>query len=106
MYDPQTNTFQLNTGAGIVKNGFADWGGCGVFYFNEQGNMVTGWVTTADNKTYFFEDQKTVDEGEMVKGWKEVGDSWYYFGSDGAMITNGITPDGNIVGADGKWIKM
>lgn len=106
MYNPETNTFQLNTENGIVKNGFADWGTTGTFYFDEKGNMVTGWVTTADNKVYFFEDQKTADEGEMIRGWKAVGDSWYYFGTDGAMVTNGVTPDGNTVGADGKWIQV
>ena len=106
MYDPITNTFQLSTQNGLVKNGFADWGVCGTFYFDDKGNMVTGWVTTADNKTYFFEDQKTADEGEMITGWKAVGDGWYYFGADGAMVTNGVTPDGSIVGADGKWIQL
>ena len=72
------------------------------YYFNEAGEMVTGWVKTVDNKTYFFENEKNANEGKMVKGWKKIENDWYYFKDDGSMLVNGITPDGYPVGADGK----
>lgn len=74
------------------------------YYFDAQGNMVTGWVQTADNKWYFFDTAKTADEGRMSIGWKVVDGSWRYFNADGSMMVNGVTPGGFIIGADGKWI--
>ena len=75
------------------------------YYFDAQGSMVTGWVKTADKKTYFFETAKTKDEGKMIVGWKQLLNDWYYFGVDGAMYANTMTPDGYKVDANGKWIK-
>ena len=75
------------------------------YYFDANGNMVTGYIVTADNKTYYFETLKTNSEGMMIIGWKEILGSWYYFGSDGAMLANAYTPDGYLVGMDGKWIQ-
>ena len=74
------------------------------YYFNEAGEMITGWVKTADNKTYFFENAKTTKEGEMIVGWKQIQNTWYYFNTDGSLLTNGTTPDGYIVGADGAML--
>ena len=74
------------------------------YCFDTSGNMVTGWVNTPDSKWYFFETAKTKEEGKMVTGWKEVQGSWYFFATNGMMLINAITPDGYIVGADGKWI--
>ena len=67
-----------------------------------EGNMVTGWVKTVDGKTYFFENAKTIDEGKMVTGWKQIQNDWYFFAADGVMLVNTTTPDGYLVGADGK----
>ena len=75
------------------------------YYFDVQGNMITGWVQTADSKWYFFENAKTAEEGKMSIGWKQVQGSWYYFTLDGSMMASGITPDGFIIGADGKWVQ-
>ena len=75
-----------------------------VYYFNSSGEMVTGFVKTSEGKTYFFENAKTKDEGRMVVGWKQIQNSWYFFNTDGTMFTNGITPDGYKIGADGKMI--
>ena len=75
------------------------------YCFDANGKMLTGWVGTMDGKWYFFNDSKTADEGKMVIGWKNVLGAWYYFAADGAMLVNAITPDGFIVGADGKWIQ-
>ena len=73
------------------------------YYFDASGNMVTGWVQTADSKWYFFENAKTAEEGKMSIGWKQVQGSWYYFTPEGDMMTSGMTPDGFVIGADGKW---
>ncbi len=75
------------------------------YFFDSNGNMVTGWIKTADNKWYFFENEKTIDEGKMVLGWKQIQNEWYYFDIDGSMLINAVTPDGFIVGADGRYIK-
>ena len=75
------------------------------YCFGADGNMLTGWVGTADGKWYFFENEKTADEGKMVVGWKKIQGAWYYFGIDGAMLTNAYTPDGYYVGPDGKWLE-
>ena len=75
------------------------------YCFDSAGNMVTGWVHTPDSKWYFFENAKNVNEGTMVTGWKEVQGSWYFFATEGYMLTNTITPDGYLVGTDGKWVR-
>ena len=67
--------------------------------------MVTGWLKTADNKTYFFENAKTTEEGKMALGWKQIQNDWYYFNADGTMLSNATTKEGYLVGIDGKWIK-
>ena len=125
IYDPVKNTWKLNMkvfGLDVpATNGFyviendRDTIVDGVtitnttsetYFFDESGNMVTGWVGTKDGKWYYFEDTLNKDEGKMVNyGWKSVMGIWYYFMTDGAMLTNGITPDGFLVGSDGKWIK-
>lgn len=123
-YDPNTNRWKLNVlnanGQSLpLSNGFyivnktisTIVNGASVpnvvndtYYFDTSGNMVTGWVKTMDSKWYFFENAKTVDEGKMVIGWKSIAGSWYYFVSDGSMLTNGRTPDGYLVGADGRYV--
>ena len=75
------------------------------YYFDATGAMVTGWVKTGDNKWYFFENAKTANEGKMQVGWKVVEGSWYFFGADGAMYENQVTPDGHVIGADGRWVQ-
>ena len=76
-----------------------------IYYFDMAGNMVTGWVQTADNKWYFFDNTQGINFGKMVFGWREIQGSYYYFLQDGTMLMSGITPDGYTIGADGKWVK-
>ena len=121
VYDPQTNKFKLNVDINGQKlpasNGFFTINEVdainvnnllvpvsvqNTYYFNASGEMVTGFVKTSDGKTYFFENAKTKDEGKMVVGWKKIQNDWYFFNADGAMLVNGITPDGYQIGADGK----
>ena len=125
VYDPINDTWQLNiklpdSNVVAAKNGFymiqketatIAFGNQTLnvvndtYYFDGNGTMLTGWIGTMDGKWYFFDDAKTVDQGKMVIGWKNILGSWYYFSDDGAMLVNAITPDGFIVGADGKWVQ-
>ena len=75
-----------------------------VYYFDEKGQMATGWVKDSTGNMYFFETANTADVGKMTTGWKSVNGSYYYFGADGKMMSNGVTPDGYYVGANGVWI--
>ncbi len=76
------------------------------YYFDALGDMVTGWVKTKDDKWYFFNNEKTLDEGKLCIGWKQIDGYWYFFSSnDGSMLINTITPDGYKIGFDGKWIQ-
>ena len=76
------------------------------YYFDKDGNMLTGWINTSDNKWYFLENVKTAREGMMVFGWYEIQGKWYYFTADGSMLENSVTPDGYFVGSDGAWIQQ
>ncbi len=75
------------------------------YYFDAGGYMVTGWIQTADNKWYFFENAKTNDEGKMQIGWKQIQGVWYFFGIDGTMYQNQTTPDGFTVDANGALVQ-
>ena len=76
------------------------------YYFDAEGYMYSGYiVTTVDNKTYFFDNSMSMNEGAMAIGWIKIVNDWYYFGIDGAMLINTMTPDGYLVGPDGKWLQ-
>lgn len=48
---------------------------------------------------------KNDDGSYQNSGWfKDKDKKFYYFNSFGYVLTNGITPDGGKVGADGSWI--
>ena len=75
------------------------------YYFNDAGELVTGFVNTIDNNRYFFEVTQNGNEGKMVKGWRLIGNKWYYFGEDGAMYRYRMTPDGYFVDSNGEYIE-
>lgn len=83
-----------------VKNPVGDWDGTkfkkydgtyvtnafvvsmgNTYYFNEDGEKVTGWQTIGE-KQYCFD-----KDGIMQTGWKEKDGDTYYMGSDGAAVT-------------------
>lgn len=69
----------------------------GTWYQKDDGTWPAGAWENVDNAWYYFN-----QSGYMVQNaWQ--GD--YYLGSDGKMLTNTTTPDGYVVGADGKWIN-
>ncbi len=50
------------------------------------------------------------EDGYMKDGWICWENQWYYLntvpdGTRGALLTNTITPDGCVVGADGAWVQ-
>ena len=92
-----TNTYTLNINGVSTQVEVND-----TYYFDESGNMVTGWLQSSDGKLYFFEDTKDANEGKMALGWKQVAGLWYYFSANGTLLTNSVTPDGYIVGAYGE----
>ena len=100
--------YMLNT---VVKkvmgNSSVDEVVSNIYYFDTNGYMYVGLLNTkGDNKRYLFDYSLNSNEGQMVKGWRMINGDWYYFGLDGVMLINTITPDGYLVGADGKWIKQ
>lgn len=73
-----------------------------LYYFDEDGNKVTGWETINEAK-YFFDkegimqknvwkktDKKTYylsAQGPVLTGWQEIDGATYYFNQDGTMQT-------------------
>ena len=51
------------------------------YYFDSNGNRVTGWQTISNKKYYFMSD------GTMRRGWLSFGTTYYYMGQDGVMKT-------------------
>lgn len=60
--------------------------------------MQIEWILL-DDKWYYLD----AAQGAMKKGWIQLDGVWYYFGPDGALLTNGITPDGYYVDENGTW---
>ena len=89
-----------NTAAG--QQAF-DW-----FYFDKNGEMVTGWILDG-GRYYYCSPKSDGTQGRMVTDWNQIDGAWYYFnpksdGTRGAMMVN--TWIGNdYVGANGKFEK-
>lgn len=90
------------------------------YYFNSNGEMVTGWLKL-DSNWYYLN-----SNGAMETGWKNIGGKWYYLDYDGKMktgwfkdsdgsyyyldeSTGAMAHDTNIgryrLGSNGSWIK-
>ena len=62
-----------------------------VIFFDENGNMVTGWHL-ADGKWFYLNPVSDGTRGRMVTGWQLIDDKWYYFnpvsdGTKGVLTT-------------------
>ena len=75
------------------------------YFFDENGDMVTGWVQTYADKWYYFNTEDNAEIGKMAFGWKKIDGDWYYFALEGALYRNTTTPDGCVVDENGKWIQ-
>ena len=75
-----------------------------IYYFDEDGKMYTGWLKDANGVTYFFE-MSGAEIGKQAHGWRNIGGIYYYFSQDGSLFKGGLTPDGYMVDAEGKWVN-
>ena len=73
------------------------------YFLGNDGTMLTGWLTDANNKTYYL-GTETWNIGRMARGWEKIGDKYYYFNTDGLLVTNSTTPDGYKLDETGAWI--
>ncbi|EKQ50545.1 MULTISPECIES: cadherin-like beta sandwich domain-containing protein [unclassified Clostridium] len=64
------------------------------YYFDKDGNMVTGWLLNSG--VWYYLDQS----GAKITGWKQLGANWYYLDSDGKMKT------GWFKDITGKWYYL
>ena len=79
------------------KSGVIDY-----YYFDLNGNLVTGWYVAPNKDTYFLQTNDT-ELGRMARGWKKIGNDYYYFNMNGILLRDTVTPDGFHVDSDGKW---
>lgn len=93
-------------GEGNLVSGWQDLED-GRHYFNEQGEMQSGWIRLEEGDaaaTYYL-----AENGVMQVGWQTLGENTYYFEEDGKMMT-GQTQIDNLIcsfGEDGilQWTK-
>ena len=72
------------------------------YYFDINGNMVTGWYIDVNNNIYFL-DTNGKELGRMARGWTRINGNYYYFNNNGVLQKDTITPDGFKVDANGMW---
>ncbi len=99
--------YAANEWSQVSYNGITSW-----YHFNSDGYAEGGWFTDNDGQRYYLDNDHNGTFGQMITGWKEINGLWYYFNaltanghSLGSLITNGITPDGYTVNADGAWMQ-
>lgn len=75
------------TDGSYVTNDFIVFHGH-TYYFDENGNMCTGWREIQESRYHFDEN------GSMTAGWYEEDTSKYYFDEDGKMHTGWLEENG------------
>ncbi|GAA0077087.1 hypothetical protein UT300005_14650 [Clostridium sp. CTA-5] len=107
-----------SNGRAIKSNWYKDMSSGKWYFLNSDGNMETGWLTSAG--TWYYLDES----GAMQTGWLSNGGKWYYLSESGAMKTgwiidngkyyylsqsgamlNNTTINGYKLGSDGAWIR-
>lgn len=83
----------------LVTNDFVK-SGKNTYYFDENGNKVTG-LQEINGAGYWFD-----KKGAMKSGWRKTEEGNYYYGDDGRMLTSWLELDGEkyCFGADGKML--
>ena len=72
------------------------------YYFDMNGNMVTGWYVDVNKDIYYLETESK-ELGRMARGWTKINNDYYYFNDNGVLLKDVITPDGFRVDSYGKW---
>ena len=103
-YTKYDGTEAHNEWLNLNYNGVTCW-----YFFDEQGDMATGWVDYKGER-YYLVPETDGWKGRMAEGWVRVDDKWYYFEStagstQGRLLRNGFTPDGHFVGDDGALVQ-
>lgn len=99
-------TYPADTWYECYWNGAMHW-----YHFNAEGYLDAGWFTDKDGLTYFLHDQHDNRFGYMYTGWNWINGKCYYFMpyqqanglKQGALVKNGLTPDGYSVNENGEW---
>lgn len=92
-YGTSSTPTSNNGSAGWVKDNVGWW------YRNSNGSYTTNGWQLINNLWYAFD-----TSGYMRTGWIPWNGVWYYCDTNsGAMLTNGYTPDGYWVDANGVW---
>ncbi len=99
-------TLRTKDGDLTVKNPIGTWDGNK--FKTYAGDYVTSDFVTSNKKTYYFD-----KDGNWVTGLQKIGDDVYYFGDDGAMLTDTwetADDDTYYFGEDGKatvgWLEQ
>ena len=89
------------------------------YFFDANGNMLTGWIENNGNKYYLNKPNGDMtvgwalindkwyyfeESGLYKKGWIEYNGHWYYLDTNGQMVTN-TTIDGYNINQDGVWVQ-
>ena len=97
-------SIKVKPGTLTVKNKYGEWKG--TQFQREDGSLVTNDFVVSKEKTYYFD-----SDGNMVTGWQEIGGARYYFNQDGVMCIGWQEIDGKkyCFENDGKihtgWLK-
>lgn len=104
-YDNTDGSYPFSCWSYLLWNGTYEW-----YHFQSSGYMNAGWFTDTDGNRYFLHNVADGTQGHMYTGWHQIDGTWYYFrenagGPMGSLVTNGTTPDGYRVDANGAWIQ-
>ena len=97
-------SIKVKPGTLTVKNKYGEWKG--TQFQREDGSLVMNDFVVSKEKTYYFD-----SDGNMVTGWQEIGGARYYFNQDGVMCIGWQEIDGKkyCFENDGKihtgWLK-
>lgn len=76
-----------------------------VYFFDDAGLMVTGFIQTINGDKYYMQEKKNANEGKMVYWWHEVANGrWYYFGGNGVLQENNILPKEIVLDSKGQQV--
>ncbi len=74
------------------------------YYFDAEGWMVTGWLDW-NGKRYHLHTISDGTLGYMYTGWEQIDGVWYYFDESGALLINGMAPDGHRTDENGASVE-